>query len=118
MQKLFRHALSIAFPGLKEIDLSVANKPAVTVAQKVQVITQPKTKSKPTALQTTNTDDKIKPFSLIQTIQQKIRIKQNAPVLIGIISLLLAAVVALTMLNKKQNTDGETTNSLTQNRNN
>jgi len=113
--KAFQYALSIAFPGLKEIDLSVANKPAITVAQKVQVITQPKTKSKPTALQTKNTDDKIKPFSFIQTVQQKIRIKQNAPVLIGIISLLLAAVVALTMLNKKQNTDGDTTNSLTQN---
>ena len=113
--KAFQYALSTAFPKLKEIDLNVANKPAVTIAQKVQVVTQPKTKSKPTALQTKDTDDRIKPFAYLQTIHQKIRVKQNAPVLIGIISLLLAAVVALTMFNKKTNPDSEITNTLSQN---
>lgn len=113
--KAFQYALSAVFPKLKEIDLNVANKPAVTIAQKVQVVTQPKPKSKPTALQTKDTDDRIKPFDSLQTIQQKIRVKQNAPVLIGIISLLLAAVVALTMFNKKTNPDSEITNTLSQN---
>jgi eukaryotic-like serine/threonine-protein kinase len=113
--KAFQHALSTAFPKFKEIDLGLANKPVVTTAQKVQVVTQPKTKLKPTTLQTKDTDDKIKPYSFIQTIQQKIRIKQNAPVLIGIISLLLAAVVAFTMLTKKETTGGGTTNPITQN---
>lgn len=113
--KAFQQTLSAAFPNLREIDLSLLNKPVAAVAQKVQVVTQPKTKSKPTVLQTTGVNDKLKPFSLVQTVQQKIRVKQNAPVLIGIVSLLLAAVVAFNMLTKKENTISQATLSADQN---
>jgi eukaryotic-like serine/threonine-protein kinase len=112
--KAFQYALSNAFPGLKEIDLRDAYKPAVAITEKVQVVTQPKTKSRPASSQTKDSNDKIKPFAFIQTIGKKIRVTQNAPVLIGIVSLLLAAVVALTMFNKKTNADNEITHSLTQ----
>ena len=110
--KAFQHALSMAFPQIREVDLNLINKPAVPVTE---VITQPKKNAKPTAFQTTKSEGSAKPFPLLQTIQQKILTRQKAPVLIGIISLLLASVVAFTVLNKKSDIISQAVNTPTQN---
>lgn len=93
--KAFQLALLHAFPQLKEIDLNLFNKPAAPATQYAQVVTQPKIKLKPTTIQSGNNENNTKSFSFLQTVQQKFLTRQKAPVLIGVVSLLLALIILL-----------------------
>ncbi len=97
--KAFQQALAIAFPTVREVDLNLLYKP---VAPVTEVFSQPKKKIKPTTFQSTAAESVKRSLPVLQTIQQKVLTKQKAPVLIGIISLLLASVVAFTKLNQKE----------------
>lgn len=93
--KVFQLALLQAFPQLKEIDLNLLNKPAVAATQYAQVVTQPKFKIKPTSIQTSGNEQLPARPSFLKTIQEKIFTRQKPPVLIGIASLLLAAIIII-----------------------
>lgn len=113
--KAFQHALAMTYPQLKEIDLGLVNKPTAPATQNVQVIAQPKTKLKPTTLQSTTMEGATKAFSFIQAIRQKMLTRQKAPVLIGVFSLLLALVIAINLFTKKESAASQATNTTGQN---
>jgi serine/threonine-protein kinase len=114
--KTFQHALAVAFPMLRDIDLNEIGVTTAPETQIAQVITQPKGRLKPTELQSAVAGNITRPVSALQTLKQKVFSKEKRPLLVVTLSILLVATAGLTLLSRKGNGDELISNnqSLTQ----
>ncbi len=107
--KAFQQALALAFPQFREIDMAQAEKQVFPDTQNVYITKQKKEKLKTPAFPI-GKDVWRKSFVLFQSIQQNVLTKQKVPVIIGIFSLLLAAVISINMLTKENQTTSNENN--------